>query len=160
MVKKNPFTLEINVSQHNCKPCLRAVLYRPERRKMESFHIYQKQANGTPIFTIADLIPVGRDNAISRNLLTQLCVQHGLIDDSIKDKDRLMRVLIHKDRKDFVILNLSNGDGYYRASKDDIQDLQRYIRQEENRIKSSAINLITARALYEDFVHGRVAGGD
>lgn len=123
---------------------------------MDSFHIYQKRANGSPIFTIADLIPLGRENAISRKLLTQLCVQHGLIDDSIKDKDRAMRKLIHKERKDYVILNLSNGDGYYRVYKEDMQDLQRYIRQEENRIKSSTINLHTARALYEDFMHGRM----
>ena len=123
---------------------------------MGSFHIYQKKANASPIFTIADLIPVGRENAIGRKLLTQLCVQHGLIDDSIKDQDRAMRVLIQKERKDHVILNLSNGDGYYRVSKDDMQDLQRYIRQEESRAKAAFKNTKMARALYEDFMHGRM----
>lgn len=78
-----------------------------------------------------------------------------MIEDSVKDKDRAMRLLIQKDRKDFVILNLSNGDGYYRISKDDMQDLQRYIRQEEKRAKSSFRNIKLARALYEDLLHGR-----
>ena len=122
---------------------------------MEKFHIYQKQANGSPIFTIADLIPEGRNNAISRKILSQLCVQHGLIDETVKDADRAMRKLIQKERKDFVILNLSNGDGYYRISKADMQDLQRYIRQEEKRAKSSFRNIKLARALYEDLLHGR-----
>ena len=79
---------------------------------MNSFHIYQKQTTGKPVITVADLIPVGRDNAISRKSLVSLCVEHELIEDSVKDKDRAMRLLIQKDRKDFVILNLSNGDGY------------------------------------------------
>ena len=122
---------------------------------MNSFHIYQKQATGKPVITVADLIPVGRDNAISRKALVSLCVEHELIEDSVKDKDRAMRLLIQKDRKDFVILNLSNGDGYYRISKDDMQDLQRYIRQEEKRAKASFRNIKLARALYEDLLHGR-----
>lgn len=125
---------------------------------MEKFHIYQKQATGKPITTVADLIPVGRENAISRKALVSLCVAHGLIDDSIKDKDRAMRALVQKARIDYVILNLSNGDGYYRVSKDDMQDLQRYIRQEEKRAKASFKNLKKARALYEDFKYGRIVG--
>ena len=127
---------------------------------MEKFHIYQKQATGKPVVTIADLIPVGRESSISRKALVFLCVAHGLIDDSVKDKDRAMRTLVQKARIDYVILNLSNGDGYYRVSKDDMQDLQRYIRQEESRAKAAFKNLKRARAMYEDFKHGRVAGGD
>lgn len=116
----------------------------------------RKKASGTTRFTIADLVPVGRENAISRKMLTQLCVQNSLIDDSVKDKDRAMRNLLEKDRRDFVILNLSTGEGYYRPTVEDIQDLQRYIRQEESRAKASFRNLKKARALYEDFKHGRL----
>ena len=123
---------------------------------MERFHVYVKQATGTPKITISDLIPIGRENAISRNTLTQKCVQNNLIDKSIKDKDRMMRNLINKDRIDFVILNLSNGEGYYRPTKEDLQELSKYIKQEENRAKSSFRNLKKARALYEDFKHGRL----
>lgn len=127
---------------------------------MNTFNIYQLKGNGSETTTIADLIPVGRDNAISRKMLVTLCVFHGLIDDEVKDKDRAMRLLIQKERMDHVILNLSNGDGYYRVSKDDVQDLQRYIRQEEKRAKAAFKNLKMARALYEDYKSGRVAGGD
>lgn len=125
---------------------------------MERFHIYQKKATGKSAITIADLIPVGRENAISRKSLVLLCAEQGLIENSIRDKDRAMRLLIQKDRKDFVILNLSNGDGYYRSSIEDAQDLQRYILQEESRAKSAFKNLKMARALYEDYKHGRVDG--
>lgn len=126
---------------------------------MKTFGLYQKKAIGKPpATTIADFIPVGRDNAISRKLLTQLCVQNGLIDESVKDKDRAMRILIKKDRRDFVILNLSDGNGYYRVSRADMQDLQRYIRQRENRAKSEFQDLTLAKALYEDYLHGRVDG--
>ena len=124
---------------------------------MKSFVFYKKKATGhTPSLTIADLIPIGRDNAIGRKVLTQLCVHHGLIDESVKDKDRAMRILIQKDRRDFVILNLSTGEGYYRVSREDMQDLQRYIRQEESRGKAAFNNVKLAKALYEDFKYGRL----
>lgn len=127
---------------------------------MNTFTVEHKKASGKPIFTVADLIPTGRDNAISRKVLTQLCVENGLIDSSAKDKDRVMRELVHRDRKDFVILNLSNGKGYYKASLDDCQDLQRYIRQEEKRAKAAFRNITLAKAMYEDFKHGRIVGDD
>lgn len=122
---------------------------------MNTFNIYQLKENGSKATTIADLIPVGRDNAISRKMLVALCIFHGLVDDEVKDKDRAMRLLIQKERMDHVILNLSNGDGYYRVSRDDVQDLQRYIRQEEKRAKAAFKNLKLARALYEDYRHER-----
>lgn len=125
---------------------------------MNSFHIYQKQATGNPVITVADLIPVGRENAISRKALVALCESNGLIDSSVRDKDRATRKLIEKDRIDHVILNLSTGEGYYRVSKDDMQDLQRYIRQEEKRAKASFKNIKMAKALYEDYKHGRMGG--
>lgn len=127
---------------------------------METFHIYQKPGKERNVTTVADLIPVGRENAISRKTLVSLCTQYGLVDDSVKDKDRAMRLLVQKARVDYVILNLSNGDGYYRPSLEDTQDLQRYIRQEESRAKAAFKNIKMARALYEDYKHGRADGGD
>ena len=109
------------------------------------------------ILTIADLIPVGRENAISKERLMQLCITSSLIDDSTTDKNRLMRRLIAKDRVDFVILNLSDGNGYYRVSHDDLLDLQRYIKQEESRAKKVFKNITLARALYDDLLHERKA---
>ena len=98
-----------------------------------------------------DLIPIGRDNAINRQLLTQKAVFYGLIDKNAKCPDRLMRRLLEKTRLDFIILNLSDGNGYYRPSRDDLMDLNRYIRQEESRAKATFRNLSMAKKLYADY---------
>lgn len=107
--------------------------------------------------SIIDFIPTGRDNAISRKLLAEICVANGLIAVNSIDKDRYMRKLIEKARMDYTILNLSDGSGYYKltsetkASLDELQDLQRYIRQEESRAKATFKNLSMAKSLYEDY---------
>ena len=124
---------------------------------MIKFVVYTKDVKKKePAITIVDLIPIGRENAINRNALTELCVSFGLIDERIKDKDRLMRELISKARIDYTILNLSDGNGYYRPSKDDLLDLQIYIRQEEKRAISTFKNLEMAKKLYEDYKSGRL----
>ena len=126
---------------------------------MEHFAVYMPKATPTPpAITIIDLIPVGRDNAISRDYLVTLCVQKGLVDQKLRpeSRDRAMRQLLEKARLDYTVLNLSRGEGYYRPSRDDLQDLQRYIRQEENRAKSTFRNISNAKALYEDYKRGRL----
>ena len=105
---------------------------------------------------IVELIPIGRNNAISRNDLIEKCVVFDLIDRNASDKDREMRRLLQKARLDYTILNLSDGNGYYRVSRDDLQDLQRYIKQEDNRAKASFGNHTLAKKLYEDYQSGRV----
>lgn len=124
---------------------------------MNTFSIYQKNATGNtePTFTIIDLIPFGKENAISRKRLLQECITKGLVEDTISDPDRKMRQLIEKARRDYVILNCSDGAGYYRVSKDDILELQKYIRQEENRGKQTFSNITLAKKLYEDYKHER-----
>ena len=81
---------------------------------MQRFYIYTPKAIGvsTDPHPIVNLIPVGRDNAISRKELLRACVTAGLV--KSKQNDRAMRELIKKARMDYVILNLSNGKGYYR----------------------------------------------
>jgi hypothetical protein len=126
---------------------------------MEHFAVHTPKATPTPpAISIIDLIPVGRDNAISRDYLVTLCVQKGLVDQKLRpeSRDRAMRRLLEKERLDYTILNLSDGEGYYRPSRDDLQDLQRYIRQEENRAKSTFRNISNAKALYEDYKRGRL----
>lgn len=126
---------------------------------MEHFAVYTPKATPTPpAITIIDLIPVGRDNAISRDYLVTLCVQKGLVDQKLRpeSRDRAMRRLLEKARLDYTVLNLSRGEVYYRPSRDDLQDLQRYIRQEENRAKSTFRNISNAKALYEDYKRGRL----
>lgn len=125
---------------------------------MENSFIYTPKINHEvkEVITIADLIPEGRENAISRAMLTAKCVKNGLIDNKAKDKDRAMRNLVKKARIDWTILNLSDGDGYYRPTHDDLLDLRRYIRQEENRGKAVFKNIQNAKKLYEDLKAGRL----
>lgn len=125
---------------------------------MQKFSIYTKKAKEEkkPALTIIDLIPVGRDNAISRQILVEKCVSIGLVPNKAVDKDRMMRRLLEKARLDCTILNISNGNGYYRVSREDLQDLQRYIRQEDNRAKAAFRNHALAKKLYEDYKAGRI----
>lgn len=124
---------------------------------MQRYNIYVPKAKGAPQgITIADLIPIGRENAISRKMLVALCVDQGLVTPTIKDKDRAMRLLIQHDRTDYTILNLSDGDGYYRPSAADLLYLQQYIRQEEKRAKAVFRSLKQAKRLYEDYKKGRI----
>lgn len=126
---------------------------------MKKFYVYVPVGNGKTVdpHPIVELIPVGRDNAISRQDLLSRCISAG-----ITSSDRTMRELITKARMDFVILNLSNGKGYYRldssikASLEEMQDLQRYIRQEESRAKVTFKNISMARKLYEDYKAERI----
>ena len=79
---------------------------------METFYIDTKRVERSPTqISIVDLIPVGRENAISRNSLIEKCVVFGLIDRTQSDKDREMRRLVQKARNDYTILNLSEGNG-------------------------------------------------
>lgn len=128
---------------------------------MERFSIYQKKASGNigTQINIAVLIPQGRDNTIDRFELTRKCIDAGLIRDCGNDEsnDRSMRKLLRIARRDYVILNRSGG-GYYRPTKDELKELQKYIRQEESRAKAVFANLKMAKALYEDLKAGRLDG--
>jgi len=130
---------------------------------MKKFTVYTRKANSEPVsgVTIVDLLPIGREDAISRSLLIAKCSEHGLInpDNSEEQKDREMRRLLEQARLDYTILNLSNWKGYYRPSSDDLLDLQRYIRQEEKRAKAVFKNIKKAKALYEDYKRGRIVEG-
>lgn len=124
---------------------------------MEHFAVYTPKATPTPpAVTIIDLIPTGRDNAISRDYLVTLCVQHGLVKENLKDKDRAMRDLVGEARKEYVVLNLSDGNGYYRPTLKEFLDLQRHIRQIRSRINKQEERLKPELALYEDYKRGRL----
>lgn len=124
---------------------------------MERFAVYTPKATPTPpAVTIIDLIPTGRDNAISRDYLVTLCVQHGLVKENLKDKDRAMRDLVGEARKKYVVLNLSDGNGYYRPTLKEFLDLQRHIRQIRSRINKEEERLKPDLALYEDYKRGRL----
>ena len=101
--------------------------------------------------TVTDLIPKGSKNAISRSYLLSLCKEHG-----IAKSDREMRRQIEQARKMDVILNLSDGRGYFIPDENDKDKLRTYINQESDRYKSVICNLHIARAMLEDFEYGRV----
>lgn len=74
---------------------------------------------------IVKYIPFGKENAIGRS---ELAMKVGC-------SDRVMRDLINTARKREVIVNIQNGSGYYRPTKDDVGEVEQFKRQEENRAK-------------------------
>ena len=114
--------------------------------------------NHRPIFDIVSLIPVGRDFAISRENLVRTCLDMGIVSEN--NADRETRTLIMRAREYNVILNNSDGKGYYRPSPDDAQSLAAYIKQEESRGKRTFRNISLARKLYEDYSHERIQRAD
>lgn len=100
---------------------------------------------------IENLIPKGKNNAISRMELLNRCILHGLA-----TNDRAMRRLIEEARQENVIINGQTGSGYYIPDKDDIAELRHYIAQERCRSISINKNLKMATNLLADMEVGRV----
>lgn len=73
-----------------------------------------------------NLIPFGRNNAISR---AELCRLTGM-------NDRAVRETISQLRREHCILNNQDGRGYYRPFVDEAEYVKDYIRQETHRAKS------------------------
>ena len=74
---------------------------------------------------IVSFVPVGHRNAIGRKNLSLLTGK----------SDRDVRRMIHEARRVTVILNPSDGSGYFRPDMNDPEDvlyLRRYIQQEES----------------------------
>lgn len=161
-VKRNYKSDNSGSTSRICHKSLLSEMAGGERGALENqkYYMYVPKAHGKPQeITIAQLIPVGRENAISRRMLVALCVDRGLVDERSKDKDRAMRNLLNRERKDYVILNLSDGNGYYRPTHKEMLDLQRFIRQMKSRIKELSADLKPALALYEDYERGRTLEG-
>lgn len=74
--------------------------------------------------TLIDLIPVGV--AITR---ARLCELTGMT-------DRQVRKEIHNLRRDYCILNMQDGVGYYRPNEEDRGQVEAYLKQESRRAKS------------------------
>lgn len=80
-------------------------------------------------FDILDYIPTGQRNAVTRS---ELCRRTGL-------NDRVMRVAIHKARRQIPILNMQDGKGYFIPDmnvESDRRALKRHVQQEESRLKN------------------------
>jgi hypothetical protein len=75
---------------------------------------------------IEDLIPYGKDNAVSRTYLADVT---GLT-------DRKIRYLISKARREYPILNLQDGSGYYRPTIEEYIEAMHFYKQERCRALS------------------------
>lgn len=86
---------------------------------------------------ITDYIGRGRENAVTRSRLAELT---GL-------GDRTIREMISQERRETVIINLQNGDGYYIPTK--AEEVKRFVSQETARLKSIGWSLKAARKLLD-----------
>lgn len=89
---------------------------------------------------IMNLIPVGHENAVTRQ---QLCISTGM-------NDRRIRKAIAEARRENIILNMQDGNGYYIPNMEDDVDkaeLKKFVKQEEHRLKSIGWSLKAARRL-------------
>lgn len=100
---------------------------------------------------ITDVIPFGKKNAIKREELLYRCKMYGLA-----TNDRGMRKLIEDARKENCILNVSDGRGYFRPTKEDLPELRHYIAQERDRSLTILSNLKMAKNLLEDMECNRI----
>ena len=92
---------------------------------------------------IRDLIPYGRENAVTRQTL---CVLTGL-------NDRVIRNEITKLRRNIPILNLQDGSGYYMPRCDnesEMCELKRFINQESKRARSIFYSLKGAKEFLKE----------
>ena len=141
-----------------------AVPSRPERRRMEKFHIYTPVAKGKPkpdkIDIFMSFFTPGKENAIKRDDLTQKCVDAGLVnkDSSKENQDRAMRKLIERAKVDykFCITNDGKGEGYYIPTPKDAVRLARNNKREDKKAISTFRSTKVNKALTEDFKYGRV----
>lgn len=109
----------------------------------------------TDIKLFVSLIPIGSENAIKRNDLTDACVLNGLIKDTCKDKDRKMRIMLHKARIENSILS-KRGGGYYIPSDAEYENIQAHRNTEIKRAKSTFVSVKYDGKLYEDYARGRL----
>lgn len=84
---------------------------------------------------IIDYIPYGQKNAVSR---TSLRVQTGL-------NDRAIRELIGQARRETPILNTQNGEGYFIPLPSEMHLVERWLKQETSRAKSTFWSLKGAK---------------
>lgn len=94
---------------------------------------------------IVDYIPFGKENAISRQQLERVT---GL-------SDRDVREAISLARRNTVILNLSNGKGYFQPIQGEEDDLVvKYFKQEDSRLKRIGWSLLATRRRVKEIRNG------
>ena len=94
---------------------------------------------------IVDYIPFGKENAISRQQLERVT---GL-------SDRDVREAISLARRNTVILNHSNGKGYFQPIQGEEDDLVvKYFKQEDSRLKRIGWSLLATRRRVKEIQNG------
>lgn len=88
---------------------------------------------------IVEFIPVGKKNAITRQ---QLVIATGM-------NDRQVRESISQARRETVILNDQDGNGYFIPTADEKSLVRRFLNQETKRGKSIFWSLKAAREMVE-----------
>lgn len=94
---------------------------------------------------IEQYIPFRKENAVTREYLSAVT---GL-------KDRKVRMLIAQARREYPILNLSDGKGYYRPTVEEYLEAKQFYHQEVARAKSifwSLLGLKKWLRKYQDMV--------
>lgn len=89
-------------------------------------------------FDILDYIPIGKENAVTRQYL---CCKTGLTDRDVRHE-------IHEARKRVPVLNMQDGVGYFipdLTREEERNFLQTWVLQEEARLKSTGGILKAAR---------------
>lgn len=94
---------------------------------------------------ISDYIPFEKDNAISRKRLSEIT---GL-------SDRKLREVIALERRNTIIINLSNGQGYFQPINGLEDDLVvDYYKQENSRLKRIGWSLAATRKRVKEIQNG------
>lgn len=94
---------------------------------------------------IVDYIPFGKENAISRQQLERVT---GLSDRDVREEISLAR-------RNTVILNLSNGKGYFQPIQGEEDDLVvKYFKQEDSRLKRIGWSLLATRRRVKEIQNG------
>ena len=94
---------------------------------------------------IVDYIPFGKENAISRQQLERVT--------GVSDRD--VREAISLARRNTVILNLSNGKGYFQPIQGEEDDLVvKYFKQEDSRLKRIGWSLLATRRRVKEIQNG------
>lgn len=90
-------------------------------------------------------IGTGKENAVTRE---KLCLLTGMT-------DRAIRATIEEAKTNgYVIIN--NGSGYYKPEIDEVEELRRYIKKQENRAKTIFRELRNYKAYLADIDGGRI----
>lgn len=129
---------------------------------METFFVNTPKANGVKkidkIEVFISLLGYGKENAIKRADLTNRCVDAGIIEKDVKDKDRAMRKLMHRAKMDFniQITNDGKGEGYYIPTFKESIQLAKNNKREDRKAVSIFAGNKGNKALEEDYRAGRI----